>query len=221
MKHQLFFGLACLFLVTSLSAAPAPQPGNSKSTGLHKWTDESGQVHYGDAIPPQYLNQKREVLNEQGVVVKSYEAPKTKEQLAKEKQEKDALEKAKRERIVEERKKELRDRVLLETFTTERDILLSRDDRIQAVDSQIQITQSNIKESEKKQTEVKERIEKTEKSGRQVPENFRKEADTVAKQLQSYHQFIEMKNAERVEIIKKFDDDLQRFRELKAEQQAQ
>jgi hypothetical protein len=218
MKYQVISVLACLFIVGHVSAAPATQSGTGKSTGLHKWVDEQGQVHYGDSIPPQYLNQKREVLNEQGVIVKTYEAPKTKEQLAKEKQEKDALEKTKREKVVEEKKKELRDRMLLETYTTEHDILLQRDDRIQAVDSQIQITQGNIKESEKKQAEVKDRIEKTEKSGREVPENFRKEADTVAKQLHSYHQFIEAKNLERTEIIKKFDEDLQRFRELKAQQ---
>ena len=75
---------------------------------------------------------------------------KTKEEIEKEKREKDAVDKVKREKAVAERKKELHDRMLLETYTTESDILLSRDDRIQAVDSQIALTESNIKESEKK-----------------------------------------------------------------------
>jgi len=206
MKNRVFVFASCLLITAGAQAA------------LHKWVDEKGQVHYGDEIPPQYLNQKRDELNSQGMVVKSHNAAKTQEQLDKEQQEKNSADQAKRDQAMEDRKKALRDRVLLETYTTEHDITLLRDDRIMAIDSQIQIAQSNLKEADKKQTDVNARIGSIEKSGRPVPENLRKEADTVAKQRQTYQEFINAQNADRAATLKKFDEDLQRFRELKAAQ---
>lgn len=204
-RHGIYF-LSCFLAATSTQAA------------LNKWVDEKGQVHYGDTIPPQYLNQKRDELNSQGLVVKSHNAVKTQEELDKEALEKNSAEQAKREQAVEERKKALRDRVLLETYTTENDIILLRDDRIMAIDSQIQIAQSNLKEADKKQIDVNTRIERAQKTGKPVPENLRKEADTVVKQRQTYQEFINNQNADRAATLKKFDEDLQRFRELKAAQ---
>ena len=36
---------------------------------LYKWTDNNGVVHYGDKIPPEYADRDRDVLNDQGVRV--------------------------------------------------------------------------------------------------------------------------------------------------------
>lgn len=179
---------------------------------LNKWTDEKGQVHYGDEVPAEYLNQKRAVLNEQGVVVKDL---KSKEQLEKEKQEKSAAEAAKNAKLIESKKQDLRDRVLLDTFTTERDIQIARSDRVAAVESQIQLAESNIKDGERKMKELNERITAIEKSGRKVPENVYKEKDSVSRQLENNFKYVETKQEERAEINKKFDEDLRRFRELK------
>src|SRR5690606_31400143 len=49
-----------------LLALAVPTVGSAQ---LFKWTDENGVVHYGDRIPPQYANQDRSVLNNQGIIV--------------------------------------------------------------------------------------------------------------------------------------------------------
>lgn len=187
------------------------------NAALHKWVDEKGQVHYGDQIPPQYIDQKRSVLNEQGVVVERVEKAKTSEQYEKEAEEKRIKAEQERARMIELKKSALRDRVLMDTFTTERDLILARDARVEAVDSQIQLTEAFIKENSRKQEELKKRIEGLEKSGRVVPENLHKEMESVSRQMQTNTKYIEDKKIEREQIIVKFDDDIKRFRELMEE----
>ena len=184
--------------------------------GLHKWVDEKGQVHYGDRVPPKYLKQKREVLNDQGVVVRKLEATKTEEQLAAEAQEKAKLAEETKKRLIAERKAALRDRVLTDTFTSVRDIYLARDARVEAIDSQINLTETIIKDQEIKLQDVKNRIESIEKSGREAPENLYKEVDAVSRQLETHYQYVETKGLEREQIIENFEADKKRFLELKA-----
>ena len=183
----------------------------------NKWVDDKGQIHYGDRVPSQYLGKGREVLNDQGVVVKKYNKSKTREELSEEQRKKDlALEETK-QKLIMERKKALRDRVLTDTFTTENDLIMARDRRIDAVTSQINLTASIIKDEEKKMESLKTRIKNIEASGRKVPENTTKSLVVVRRQLETYFQFIGNKNQERQDILNDFDRDLERFRELRAE----
>ncbi len=187
------------------------------NAALNKWVDEKGQVHYGDQIPPQYIDQKRSVLNEQGVVVERIDKAKSSEQYEKEAEQKRIKAEQDRARMIEAKKNALRDRVLMDTFTTERDLIHARDARVEAVDSQIQLTEAFIKENERKQDEVQKRIEKLEKAGRTVPDNMHKELGSVSRQMETNKQYIENKRVEREQIIKKFDEDIIRFRELMEE----
>ena len=114
--------------------------------GLNKWVDDEGVTHYGDRVPAKYLKQKRSVLNEQGVTVRQV---KSVDQLQAEQTEKQKKQSVMKEKMIVERKKALRDRVLLETFTTERDILISRDARVDAINSHIQLTETIIKDHER------------------------------------------------------------------------
>lgn len=179
---------------------------------MNKWVDDKGQVHYGDEVPAEYLNQKRAVLNEQGVVVKTF---KSQEQLEKERQEQSAVDAARKAKLIESKTQDLRDRVLLESFTTDRDIEIVRNDRVSAIDSQIQLAESNIKEGERKMTEVNSSIAAIEKSGRQVPENLFKQRESVSRQLENNYKYVETKQQERKELNRKFEEDTRRFRELK------
>lgn len=182
---------------------------------LNKWVDEEGVTHYGDRVPAKYLKQQRSILNEQGITVKKH---KSVEELEAEAAAKQKMQSINKEKMIAERKKALRDRVLLETFTTERDILISRDARIDAINSHIQLTETIIKDHERKLADLKKRIESLEKSGKDVPENMRKEVVSVSRQLETNYQYVENKTTERQAIIADFDEDIKRFRELKAPQ---
>ena len=182
--------------------------------GLNKWVDENGQVHYGDRVPAKYLNQQREQLNEQGIVVERHKAAKSQDELDQEKAEQARKAEEEKQRLIAKRKADLRDRVLLDTFTTEADLVHAREARVEAVDTQILLTETIIKDQEKKLENLKQRITNIEKSGRIVPENLPKELDSVSRQLETHYQFVEAKNDEKQKIIEKFDGDIKRFREL-------
>lgn len=203
-----------LVIVTGLLVMAVPA-----HAGLNKWVDDQGQVHYGDRVPPQYMRQERSVLNEQGVVIKQVEKGKSDEQIASERKQREESTEVNKQKMIEQRRKSLRDRVLLDSYTTERDILIQRDARVDAVDSQITLTESIIKDQEKKLADVKQRIQSIEKSGREVPENLHKEVIAVGRQLETHYQYVENKNNERQQIIDKFDDDIARFNELMEEKQ--
>ena len=190
----------------------------SAHAALHKWVDEDGVTHYGDRVPAKYLQQQRSVLNEQGITVKKL---KSVEELEAEEAEKQKLQADTKEKMIAERKKALRDRVLLETFTTERDILISRDARVDAINSHIQLTETIIKDHERKLAELKKRIDSLEKAGKEVPENMRKEVVSVSRQLETNYQYVENKTTERQGIMADFDEDIKRFRELKSDQKKQ
>ena len=189
----------------------------SAHAGVNKWVDDEGVTHYGDRVPAKYLKQRRSVLNEQGVTVRQVKSVDQQQAEETEKQKSQSLVK---EKMIVERKKQLRDRVLLDTFTTERDILISRDARVDAINSHIQLTETIIKDHERKLAELKKRIESLEKTGKDVPENMRKEIISVSRQLETNYQYVENKTAERQNIMAGFDEDIKRFRDLKAAQKA-
>ena len=125
----------CLPLILVICAIAAPVQAR-----LYKWIDENGQVHYGDSVPAEYLSKEHKELNEQGLSVKEVEAAETDEQRA-ERLRQEQVKKRKEQRAAEQRQ---RDRVLLDTYTTERDLVAARDARIEAVGSQIQLSTSII-----------------------------------------------------------------------------
>ena len=65
-----------------LIAAGSLAHADDNSRKLYKWTDNQGQVHYGDHVPDEYANQERRVFNEQGVEADHVDAQKSPEQMA-------------------------------------------------------------------------------------------------------------------------------------------
>lgn len=187
----------------------------SLQAGLNKWVDENGQVHYGDRVPAKYLKKERSILNDQGIVVKKYKARLTRADILKKQKERQEEAERKRQQAIADAEVALRDRVLLETFTTERDIIIARDARVDAVQSQISLTETNIKNYEEKLRKGKKRILAIEESNRNVPENMRKNVVAVSRQLETYYQYVEAKAIEKQKIIDRFDKDIKRFRELR------
>ncbi len=207
-----------IVLVSSLMILPAAE------AGLHKWVDEHGQTHYGDRIPPKYMKKQHSTLSEQGIELRTTKAMKTDEQLQEEEQQRRLKAAEDRKRLIEQRKQALHDRVLLDTFTSEKDLAIVRDARIDAIDSQISLAETLIKNDERKLADVKQRIKEIEASGREAPENLHKEVVSVSRQLENNYAFVEDKNNERTSILETFEQDVKRFRELmdaRHERQAQ
>ena len=112
----------------------------SAQAKIYKWMDEEGQVHFGDEIPAKYIIREHDELNESGTVARHREAAKTAEQKAEERR----IEYERKKAALIEKKKKQRDRVLLDTYTTRRDLIVARDSRLEAAGTQIQMADSFI-----------------------------------------------------------------------------
>ncbi|WJW75769.1 DUF4124 domain-containing protein [Thiohalobacter sp. IOR34] len=205
-RHSLLGALLGLALASGGTAAEAGR--------LYKWTDENGKVHYGDKVPPEYARQERKVLNEQGVAVKTLEAAKTPEQLAEEKRI------AEQRRLEELRKAEqaAHDRMLLATFTSEDDMVMTRDGKIAAIDSVIRVTRGRIEKLQQNLERYTRQAAERERLGQPIPESLQENILGARAQIQRYHDYIASKRREQEEIRKQFEADIRRFRELKESQ---
>lgn len=192
----------------------ADKSSGSTSHRLYKWVDEQGKVHYGDKVPPEYAKQERKVLNEQGVAVKTLEAAKTPEQIAEE--ERLAAQRKEQERIAAEQA--AHDRMLLATFTTEDDMVMTRDGKIAAIDGVLRVTRDRIDNIEENLSQLTREAAELERAGKPIPDTLHEEILGARGQIQRYLDYIASKRREQEDIRAQFEADIRRFRELKSAQ---
>ncbi|MEE9322237.1 MAG: hypothetical protein V3U76_17495 [Granulosicoccus sp.] len=170
----------------------------------YKYTDQ-GLITYQDRAPSSRQDDGHSILNNQGVVME--------EVLSRQ----DRREARKRQREVELAL--IRDRALLATFTTEEDLLRTRDDRIGMIDGLISRLDDRIRILSDRLAVVDKRIARQEKSEGEgkAQDSFYAEQRSVQRNIENAWSLIDSKAEERHEVATKFDDDLIRYRELKAE----
>lgn len=183
---------------------------------MYKWVDENGQMHFSDKVPLKYMDMEHHELNESGVVIKHKEAAKTPEELVEEKR---LAKERKKAALVEKRKKQ-RDRVLLDTYTTERDLIVARDARLDAVGSQIRLAETIISDSNKNIESLEAQVAQIKVTNREVPTVVYERIESEKQQVSVQTQVKKNHEIHRDEISTQFTDYIERFKVLKAEQQA-
>ncbi len=199
--------------VTVLLSLAMLQPASAAR--LYKWVDENGVVHYSDKMTADQANKQHEQLNDQGVVTKNVGRQKTEQEREQEKASVEAEVEARKKVALENARKRAKDKIILDTYTTERDLYLMRDSHVADITSMINLTKSNIESLKRKIKETQNYVDVSREGGRDVPESTKKKLIKDKRQLDRYTQYVVDKESERKKIIKKFDHDLQRFRELK------
>lgn len=198
-KH-IVAGLCAILLITHSMAAFA----------IKKWQDENGEWHFGDTIPPEYVNKEHSILNERGLEVERIERAQTKEEIAREKE----LERlrAEQQRIIEEQ--QAKDEVLLRTFRTEDDIIMARDGKLAAVDVQIKVAQDTIKRLKRNLSDMQKKAAAQERQNGFVSKRLQEDIEKNNKQIEENYAAILDKEKNKQRIIEKHDEDIERFRVL-------
>jgi len=204
------YKLIPFFLLLLICALPA-------QAKMYKWVDENGNTHFGDKIPAQYLTKGHEELNEQGAVIGVQEE--IKEETPEERQERFRLEQIKKEEEKKAEEQAKQDRVLLDTYTTESDLIASRKARLDAVDSQLQLSESITEDAKRKLDLTEKQITQLKASGKEVPQNILDKMHREEKQLHTYQEVAAGHQKRKQAINEQFDAYIKRFRELKANQQ--
>ncbi|MEK7321540.1 MAG: DUF4124 domain-containing protein [Pseudomonadota bacterium] len=205
--------LTTLFLLSSL-AALAAQAGPAAPAGTYRWVDEQGRVHYSDQIPPNQSDRAYKIINPRGITIKNVDQAKTPEQFAEEQRLKDIKE----EETRRTKDRAMQDRILLDTYTTEHDLIETRDRHLATLEGLIDVSQhklSNLSQEEQKLTKVAARLER---QGKPVPGELRGDIATVQSQIERERSFIRGQRAQQVDIRAKFAADLARYKDLKSAQ---
>lgn len=206
--------LNALRLPALLLALTVALPGSAFGA-IKCWTNKEGVRECGNVVPPEYAQQETRTVNERGVTIEVKERAKTAEELEAERATKEA-----EERRIAEEKKRLEeqagyDNMLLSTFTTEQELIASRDRATGAIDATIEITGATINTLNRKQDDLKKRAAALERAGSPLSTELKEDMASLEKQIQEKKDYIEYKKREKGQLLEKFDMDLKRYRELK------
>ncbi|MGH8278224.1 MAG: DUF4124 domain-containing protein [Gammaproteobacteria bacterium] len=207
MKTRLLFTLATAALAMVVAAGALAQSTGPK---LYKWVDQQGVVHYGSSVPPQYADQKLEVLNSQGVTVKTVEAAKTPEQLAKEKTQK----KVSAQETEQQQKQRTTDQMLLDTYTSVGDIEQDRNTRRKAMDAQIGVTNNAIASLESSLKGYRQEQATLGRKHQPIPVSLKKDLASTEQQLDADHKLLGTQLQQRQAMEELFNAYVKRFKEL-------
>jgi hypothetical protein len=204
--HSLSRWGSLVCLISLLLAAPATMAGSIKC-----WTNKDGIRECGYSVPPEYSQQRIEIMNERGIVIEIKEAAKTEEQLAEEAR----LAKLKQEELRRQQQARLRDTVLLNTFTTERDLKISYDDKIAVIMGHIDITNTGTRSLNQHLKDAQRKAANYERAGEKLPESLLEEMKDIKRQIKDNDNFIARKMQEVKALNSQYEADLKRFRELR------
>lgn len=172
---------------------------------IKKWVDEDGVTHYGDVIPPEYAGHKSTEMNSQGVTVKR-KTPAANPQ---------GKQAAKSAEITEQ---ERRDKALLDSFTTAKEIDLARD-------RNLQMDQASLQSLKLRRTDAEQRLQKTNaaiadfsKNKKPVPPDLIETQKLQQAEIKKIEEQMAQKQANMDATRTRFDNDKQRFMELKSEE---
>jgi hypothetical protein len=195
--------LAGLGLAVLLLSAPAAH------ATTYKWVDDQGVVHYTDKMPPEAINKGNVELNRQGVPIKKTEPALTPEQRrVKEAEDERARQSAKaREEIAR------KDRALLQSYTTESEIDLSKKRALGTIDAQMQSAQAYVLVLTKRKDEIQGRLAAL--NGKPPPPSLEREVASVNEELEKQADLIATKRKEVAVVTARYDADKQRWRELR------
>lgn len=200
---------ALLAPLATLAAAPAGQVGDGKH---YSWVDKNGERHYGDAVPPEYAQTERRVLNGQGVEVGHIDGFKSAQQAADEK------------RIAQQvADKAQHDHFLLTTYTSSRDIERLRDERLEQINGQIKATNGYIESLQSRIDSLQERAlhfkpYSSKPDARKMPDDLAEELVRTTNEVRTQRRSLENRTREQDAVRSQFEADLSRFRELTANQ---
>ena len=202
-----------VLLPVLLCALVAGTAAAEEKQKLYRWVDKQGQVHYGDSVPAEYAEQDRDVLNKQGVKVGREEGTITPEEAAA----KAAEEKAARD----EQKRKLRDRVLLQTYQSVKELEILRDNRLDLVDAQLTIQEQSLSNLRAQRAKIQRTAARyapvnTEAGAPPLPDELAADLARSASDIQTQETNLVRRREERENIRQTFEADIKRYQELRA-----
>ena len=205
----MIIGTAIIAAVASLLASPVAH-AQPKEQYTYRCTGKDGKKYYGQTIPQACLGQPMELINKQGLVVKRID-PEGDERarLAKE-----AEAEKKRELEAAQKDAQRRNRALLATYTSEKDIEESRRRALSDHQKALQEVEKKIEDIRKRQARFEKDLAVYKEAGKgEPPARLREEITNAEIDLKAQQFLLEAKKKEAAGINARYDEDRRRYRE--------
>jgi hypothetical protein len=202
-------GAAAAVAAVALASPPAAA-ADSGAHASYSWVDKNGERHYGDAVPPEYSQSERRVLNNQGVEVERIDAEKNAQQLA---------EQRRHQQEIEQRAQH--DRFLLTTYTSTKDIERLRDERLDQLDGQVKAASAYIESLEARLKTLQERALRfkpynTKPEASRMPDDLAEQLVRASNEVRTQRRSLEGRRQQLTTVRAQFESDIARYRELTA-----
>ena len=209
MTPQLAVLAAAALLAAPLGAEAqkgAPGPGDRYT---YRCTGKDGKKYYGSTIPTACLGQPIDQLNSRGIMVKRLDP----EGDEKARLEKEAEDKRKLEEDVARKDLLRRNRALLATYTSEKDIESARRRALADNQRAVKEAESRIESLKKRQAAYSKELEFY-KDNATPPAKLNEDLRATEMDIQATAGLIAAKQKEVEAINSRYDDDMRRYQEL-------
>jgi hypothetical protein len=179
------------------------------------WTNNDGVRECGNSVPAEYAQKGHHEMSEGGVKRRETGRAKSLEGLELER----AAEREKAAAVEIEREQAAKDRVLLDTFSSEDDFVLALDGQVAHLESQIKITENHNTRLKLSLEELIQDAANHERRGKEPPEKLVTLIKSLREQMRDNKAFIGTNHLEQIALQAKFDTDIARFRKLKGNQE--
>jgi chromosome segregation ATPase len=195
------------FAVLAALLALLPLAAGAQSS--YRCVGKDGKKYYGSAVPPECLGQPVEQLNSQGLVVKRFDAAASAAE--REKRAAEEEERKKREAISKEEGR--RNRALLATYTSEKDIDQARSRALKENEGAVKDIEGRITALKKRQDDLKKEMEFYQGKNK-PPAKLEHDVTNADFDLKTQQDLLATKRKE-VELINaRYDEDKKRYNEL-------
>jgi len=192
MNQKALLSVAALLAAVSLNA----------EAKLYKWVDENGTTHYGETIPPKYANRNAQTFDKGRVQERETVTDKNASQ---------------RTKILsaEEEQAERRDNALINTYSSEKEIDLSRDRNLQQVEARISSYSTLLNSADENLAGLQQEQERLVKQGRKIPKSLEEDLANAKQRIEQFKSELDTNKAELDTVKARYAADKARYRELK------
>jgi len=204
--------LALCAAALALSASAVAAEGAAH----YRWRDAHGVLHFSDSLPPDAVQYGYQLLNGQGIVVRTVERPLT----PQERKQRDAAAAAKAAAVKQARDRARADSQMLAAYPHERDLLQTQQQQLATIDQTLGTTELNLKSQERGLADLLQRAAEIEHTQKGVPKYL---SDDIARQrgvVTTQREALEHAKAERATTVRAQAAQLAHYRTLKQQQDA-
>jgi hypothetical protein len=192
--------LAAIFALLPLAAG---------AQSSYRCVGKDGKKYYGSIVPTQCLGQPVEQLNSQGMVVKRFDAAAS----AAEREKKAAEDEERKKREAVSKEEGRRNRALLATYTSEKDIDQARARALTENEGAVKEIEARIGALRKRQDELKRELQSSKVKG-SSPSSIERDMKNVEFDIKTQQDLLAGKKKEVDLINARYDDDKKRYLEL-------